>query len=149
MLHPSEHPLILSAVLRRHGLTVLPGSERVPVLLWLRRDADPATVLRLAARGTRVTLEEHDPSSFTTLELRAECDCAEHRSAGTRARTVLAPGALPRRTAVLDGRERYGWTGVAAGRLDLAGVAPVLDGLLGELATSGALSPSLALAATG
>ncbi|MDP3966650.1 MAG: hypothetical protein Q8Q02_00080 [Nocardioides sp.] len=147
MLHPSEHPLALTAVLRRHGLTVLPASERVPVLLWLRRDTDPTSVLRMAARGTRVTLEEHDPSSFTTLELRAACDCAEHRSAGTRARTVLVPGVLPRRTAVVDGRERYGWTGVTAGRLDLAGVAPLLDGLVADL--DAGLPNVPALAATG
>lgn len=111
--------------LAARGLTVL-LAHRVPVQLWL---ADGDRVLHLLARGTRVTLRRYDRSDLVGLMLRSECDCAEHRTAGARMRVTLAPGAEPLAERVLDGAERYGWTGVEAGLAPL----PLLSAAFEEL----------------
>lgn len=117
--------------LAARGFVVLPASHAVPVELWLREPA--GTVLHLRARGTTLALRRHAAADLTGLLLRAECDCAEHRTAGARARSVLRPGAVPLAEAVLDGADAFGWRGVEAGLLDVAGAAPLFDALLERL----------------
>ncbi len=126
-------PLTLSAwtaALAARGLTVLPCSYVVPVDLWLRAEND---VLHLRARGTRVTLRRYAPTSLTGLILRSECDCAEHRAAGARTRTALAPGVLPLAEAVFDGAAERGWVGYEAGLLGIGDAAALLDLLLPQV----------------
>ena len=120
--------------LRTAGLVVLPQSHAVPVDLWAR-DAT-GRVLHLRARGTRLVLRSYDPTDLTTVLLRAECDCAEHRTAGAAGRVVLTPGARPTAEAVYDGAAEAGWTGVAAGRLTAAEAAPLFEALLRRLVES-------------
>ena len=121
-------------VLAAHALRVLPQSQFVPIDAWLTDLRSPSRVLRLTARGTRVRLTAYDRSDLTTMLVRAECDCEEHRQAGAAGRPSLRPGAAPVAEAVYDGAERAGWTGVAAGLMRPDDVAPVLDVLLRDLA---------------
>jgi hypothetical protein len=123
-------------VLSAHDLRVLPRTQLVPIDAWLADPRTPARLLRLLARGTTVRLMAYDRSDLTTLLLRAECDCEEHRLAGAAGRSALRPDASPVAEVVFDGAERAGWTGVEAGLLRPDGVAPVLDELLGALAAT-------------
>ncbi len=116
-------------VLNVHALRPLPASIFVPIDAWLADLRTPSRLLRLTARGTSVRLAAYDAGDVTTLLVRAECDCEEHRLAGAVGRPSLAPGATPLDQAVYDGAARAGWTGVAAGRLDRDEVAPILDEL--------------------
>ena len=120
-----------SEQLRSRGLLVLPQSHPVPVDLWVRDAA--GAVLHLRARGTRVVLRRYDASALATVLLRAECDCAEHRTAGAAGRVVLTPGAQPLAEAVHDGAREAGWTGVDAGRLRVPEAAELFDVLLPRL----------------
>jgi hypothetical protein len=113
------------AALSARGHSVLAASHAVPVQLWLRRH--DGTVLHFLARGTRVTLRAYDAGSLTSLVLRSECDCEEHRTAGAGARTVLAPGAVPTAEVVFDGAETLGWTGYEAGLLDVGTAAEMFE----------------------
>ncbi|HET6562169.1 MAG TPA: hypothetical protein VFG72_09860 [Marmoricola sp.] len=107
--------------LRAQGFVVLPQSHAVPVDLWLREPT--GRVLHLRARGTRVALRAYEGSDFTTVLLRAECDCEEHRTAGAAGRIALTPGAQPMAEAEYDGAAEAGWTGAAAGRLGVVEAA--------------------------
>jgi hypothetical protein len=120
-------------VLRAHGLRALPHSRFVPVDAWLVDLRSPSLVLRLLARGTTVRLAAYERDDVTTLLLRAECDCEEHRLAGAAARAALRPAARPLTDAAYDGAARAGWTGVAAGLLRPDDVAPVLELLWRQL----------------
>jgi hypothetical protein len=122
-----------AGVTAARDLRTLPQSRFVPVDAWLIDPRRPSEVLNLLARGTRVRLRVYDRSDLTTLLLRAECDCEEHRLAGAVGRPVLNPGAAPRAEATYDGAARAGWSGVAAGLLRPDEVAPVLDELLRAL----------------
>jgi hypothetical protein len=113
--------------LTARGYAVLPGSHVVPVSMWL---LDGEHVLHFSARGTRLRLAVHDRHDLTTLLLRSECDCEEHRQAGAAGRTVLRPGAEPVEEHVLDGAEVFGWTGHEAALLPLEQAAGVLESLL-------------------
>jgi hypothetical protein len=119
-----------TAALSARGWTVLSPSHAVPVQLWLRSGD---TVLHLLARGTRVVLRRYAASDLTSLLLRSACDCAEHRTAGAVARTVLAPGTLPLEELVLDGRTTFGWTSYEAGLLDVPTAAGVLEALMARM----------------
>jgi hypothetical protein len=122
--------------LRSEGFAVLPQSHAVPVDLWLRAPED--RVLHLRARGTRLVLRAFEASDFTTVLLRAECDCEAHRAAGAAGRLVLTPGAHPVAEAAYDGAAEAGWTGVAAGLLrvpEAAGLFVLLLARLGDDAT--------------
>ena len=121
-------------VLATRGLRLLPQSQLVPIDAWLAAPRSPSRLLRLVARGTRVRLTVYDGSDLTTMLVRAECDCEEHRQAGAAGRPALRPGAAPLAEVVYDGARRDGWTGVAAGLLRPDEVAPVLDLLLHDLA---------------
>lgn len=134
-------------VLSAHGLRVLPQSQLVPIDAWLADPRTPSRLLRLLARGTTVRLLLHDRSDLTTLLLRAECDCEEHRLAGAAGRPTLRPGVSPLAEVVYDGAARAGWTGVQAGLLRPDGVAPVLDELLGALQRSTDSDPVVACSA--
>ncbi len=128
-LHASSWADVLSA----RGLRVLPHSRFVPLDVWLVDPRDPSQLLHLLARGTRVRLAVYDRSDLTTLLLRAECDCEEHRLAGASGRPALRPGVTPVAEAVYDGAVRAGWSGIAAGLLRTEEVAPILDELYLEL----------------
>jgi hypothetical protein len=117
-----------AADLARHGLTVLPASHAVPVLLWLRTAGDD--VLLVTARGTRIALNAYRSSDLTAVLLRSECNCPEHRRAGAAWRTVLRPGAEPWHEARLDGADRHGWRGYEAGLLTVAEAMPYVLELL-------------------
>lgn len=120
-------------VLSARGLRVIPPSHLVPIDVWLVSARRPSRVLRVTARGTRVRLRVHDRSDLTTLLVRAECDCEEHRQAGAAGRPALRPGAAPAVELVHDGAARAGWTGVAAGLLRPDQAAPVIEELLRTL----------------
>ena len=121
------------STLSARGFSVLAASHAVPVQLWLRT-AD-GSVLHFLARGTRVTLRRYAGSDLTTLVLRSECDCEEHRTAGAGSRTVLNPGAAAAAEVVFDGAREFGWRGYEAGLLDIAGAAAMFDSMLEELGT--------------
>ena len=121
------------ADLSARGHAVLAASHAVPIQLWLREPGDHGTVLHFLARGTRVTLRRYAATDLTTLVLRAECDCPEHRTAGAGSRTVLTPGAVPVAEVVLDGARLFGWTGIEAGLLDIATAAELFEDLRGTL----------------
>ena len=129
----SLKPASWAAVLSAHGLRVLPQSQLVPIDAWLVDPRSPSRLLRLVARGTRVRLTAYDRSDLTTLLLRAECDCEEHRQAGAAGRPALRPGAVPVAESVYDGAQRDGWSGVEAGLLRPDDVAPLLDHLVTAL----------------
>ena len=133
---PQSPPTFASWVstLSARGYSVLAASHAVPIQLWLR--AGDGTVLHFLARGTRVSLRRYAASDLTTLVLRSECDCEEHRTAGAGARTVLTPGATPAAEVVFDGASELGWRGYEAGLLDVATAALMFDGLLEDLATT-------------
>ena len=116
-----------SHALSARGYGVLAASHVVPVSLWL---LDGDHVLHFSARGTRLRLTAHDRRDLTTLLLRAECDCEEHRQAGAVGRTVLRPGAPVVEEHVLDGAEVFGWTGHEAALLPLEQAAGILESLL-------------------
>ena len=80
------------ADLSARGHTVLAATHAVPIQLWLREPGEPGSVLHFLARGTTVTLRRYAPTDLTTLLLRSECDCEEHRTAGAGTRTVLIGG---------------------------------------------------------
>jgi hypothetical protein len=126
-------------VLRARHLRVLPPGRFVPVDVWLEDPRSPGLVLHLLARGTAVRLTAYERTDLTTLLLRAECDCEEHRLAGAVGRLVLRPGARPVSRAGHDGTTRSGWTGVEAGLLRRDEVAPLLaelhDAIRAELPT--------------
>ena len=132
----SLKPASWTDVLSAHGLRVLPQSQFVPIDAWLVDPRSPGHLLRLVARGTRVRLASYDRSDLTTLLLRAECDCEEHRQAGAAGRPALRPGAAPVAETVYDGAQRHGWSGVEAGLLRPDDVAPLLDRLMSILAAS-------------
>ncbi len=115
------------------AFAVLSPGHAVPVELWTRPPGDPGSVLHLRARGTRVVLRRYAASDLATLVLRAECDCAEHRTAGAGARTVLVPGAAAAAEAEYDGAARHGWRSHEAGLLGVATAARVFEELLAEL----------------
>ena len=117
--------------LRADGFVVLPQSHAVPVDLWLRQP--DGQVLHLRARGTRLVLRAYQGSDFTTVLLRAECDCEAHRTAGAAGRLVLTPGAQPVAEAQYDGAVEAGWTGVAAGLLGPVEASGLLVLLLARL----------------
>jgi hypothetical protein len=122
--------------LRADGFTVLPQSHAVPVDLWVRDGT--GRVLHLRARCTRVVLRAYEHSAFTTVLLRAECDCEAHRAAGAAGRLVLTPGARPLAEVEYDGAAEAGWSGVAAGLLrvgEAAGLFVLLSARLGDDAT--------------
>ncbi|RYU11956.1 hypothetical protein [Nocardioides iriomotensis] len=116
---------------RGHG--VLAASHAVPIQLWLREPGDYGSVLHFLARGTTVTLRRYAATDLTTLVLRSECDCEEHRTAGAGSRTVLTPGAVPVDEVVLDGAALFGWTGFEAGLLDVPTAAELFAELRHEL----------------
>ena len=120
------------ASLSARGHSVLAASHAVPIQLWLRHQ--DGSVLHFLARGTRVTLRQYGAADLTSLVLRSECDCEEHRTAGAGARTVLTPGAVPSAELVFDGAETLGWTGYEAGLLDVATAAGMFEEMSGELA---------------
>ena len=139
----SLKPASWADVLSAHGLRVLPHSQLVPIDAWLADPRSPSRLLRLVARGTRVRLTVFDRSDLTTLLLRAECDCEEHRQAGAAGRPALRPGTVPVAEAVYDGAQRDGWTGVEAGHLRPDDVAPLLAHLVGILDESVELDAAL------
>jgi hypothetical protein len=139
-LLPSRHvPLTFAEWtdrLRADGYVVLPQSHAVPVDLWVREPG--GRVLHLRARGTRLVLRAYQGCDFTTVLLRAECDCEAHRTAGAAGRLVLTPGARPLAEATYDGALEAGWTGVAAGLLgpaEAAGLFVLLSARLVEEGT--------------
>lgn len=137
MTTSSPSPLTFAtwvAELSARGHAVLAASHAVPIQLWLRR-AD-GSVLHFLARGTRVTLRQYDATDLTSLMLRSECDCEEHRTAGAGSRTVLAPGAVPAAEIVFDGAETLGWTGYEAGLLDVTTAAAMFEEMAAELTGS-------------
>ena len=119
------------ADLEADGLAVL-AAHRVPVQLWLL-DVD-GSALHLRAAGSRIVLRRYARQDLTTLVLRAECDCAEHRAAGARTRLTLGPAAVALDETVFDGATLLGWRGVEAGLLDVPTAAAVLDELRRVLA---------------
>ncbi len=135
MTTSSRTPLTFAAwvgALSARGYSVLAASHAVPIQLWLRRD--DGTALHFLARGTSVTLRRYDASDLTSLVLRSECDCEEHRTAGAGSRTVLNPGAVASGEVVFDGAAALGWTGYEAGLLDVATAAAMFDEMSAELA---------------
>ena len=129
------------AALSGRGHAVLAASHAVPVQLWLR--PPDGSVLHFLARGTRVTLRRYAGSDLTSLVLRAECDCEEHRTAGAGSRTVLTPGAVPAAEVVFDGAAELGWSGIEAGRLDVPTAAAMFDEMLAQLAPVPVAEPVL------
>ena len=121
------------ADLSARGHSVLAASHAVPIQLWLREPGDHGSVLHFLARGTTVTLRRYAATDLTTLVLRSECDCEEHRTAGAGSRTVLTPGAVPVDEVVLDGAALFGWTGFEAGLLDVPTAAELFAELRHEL----------------
>ena len=121
------------ADLSARGHAVLAASHAVPIQLWLREPGDRGSVLHFLARGTTVTLRRYAATDLTTLVLRSECDCEEHRTAGAGSRTVLTPGAVPVDEVVLDGAAAFGWTGFEAGLLDVPTAAELFAEMRGEL----------------
>src|SRR4051812_45856540 len=129
--------------LSARGYGVLPASHAVPVSLWLSDgspgpadspgDGPEGRVLHYSARGTRLRLAAYRPSDLTTLILRAECDCAEHRQAGATGRVALNPGAEPLEVHELDGARVFGWGGHEAALLPLHESAGILESLLPRL----------------
>jgi hypothetical protein len=122
--------------LRAEGFVVLPQSHAVPIDLWVREPA--GRVLHLRGRGTRLVLRAYESTDFTTVLLRAECDCEAHRVAGAAGRLVLTPGARPVAEAEYDGAAEAGWSGVAAGLLrvpEAAGLFVLLSARLVDDAT--------------
>lgn len=131
---PAPSPLTFqtwTAALSARGWTVLRPSHPVPVQLWLRAGDE---VRHFFARGTRFVLRSYSSSDLTSMILRAECDCAEHRTAGAGHRTVLVPGAVPLDEVVLDGRATFGWSTYEAGLADVPTAAGVLESLLARSA---------------
>ena len=125
------------------GYAVLPTSHAVPVSLWLHEDGGTGErVLHFAARGTKLRLVAYRPSDLTTLILRAECDCEEHRLAGATGRVVLNPGAEALEVHELDGAAVFGWTGHEAALLPLEQTAGLLETLLARLSPGRALAPA-------
>lgn len=122
-----------TTALTERGLSVLASSHAVPVQLWAREPGHG--VLHFTARGTTVALRRYRANDLTGLILRAECDCAEHRTAGAGQRTVLVPGAVPLAERVVDGRVEFGWGGIEAGLLDVPSAAVLFDRLHEQLAT--------------
>jgi hypothetical protein len=122
-----------TAALTARGWTVLGPSHAVPVQLWLRSGD---TVLHFRAQGTRLVLRRYAASDLTALVLRSACDCAEHRTAGSGSRTVLAQGSTPLDEVVLDGRTAFGWTSYEAGLLDVPTAAGVFESLHARLPQS-------------
>jgi hypothetical protein len=120
-----------TAALSARGWTVLSPSHAVPVQLWLRAGDD---VWHFFARGTRLVLRRYDASDLTTMILRSECDCAEHRTAGAGHRTVLAPGAVPVDELGFDGRTTLGWSTYEAGLVDVPTAAGILESLMARSA---------------
>lgn len=119
------------AALSARGHSVLAASHAVPIQLWLRRP--DGSVLHFLARGTTVSLRRYDAGALTSLVLRSECDCEEHRTAGAGSRTVLTPGAVPVAEVVFDGAGELGWTGVEAGRLTVPAAATMFDEMAARL----------------
>ena len=132
---------MIGTELQRHGITLLPGSSTVPVELYaLLADG---RALHFLCRGTSVTLRLHDGADVavavgireavrTELPVTGEVWFAPGdvlASAG--GRTVLTGS--PVAEAVLDGRERFGWTGHEAGLLRPAAALPLLLELLDDL----------------
>ena len=116
------------------GYGVLPSSHAVPVSLWLADgDLRRGRVLHFSARGARLRLVAYRPSDLTTLILRAECDCEEHRLAGATGRIVLNPGAVPLEVHEFDGAATFGWVGHEAALLPLQETAGILETLLARL----------------
>jgi len=126
-----------TAALSARGWTVLSPSHAVPVQLWLRNGDE---VLHLLARGTRVVLRRYAATDLTAMILRSQCDCAEHRTAGAGARTVLAPGVAPHSEVALDGRTAFGWTSHEAGLLDVPTAAGIFESLHAQLTTTASAS---------
>jgi hypothetical protein len=120
-------------------LLPLPHSTYVPVDAWLLDRTSPDRLLHLRARGTTVRLTAYDARDLTSLLLRAECDCEQHRQAGAAGRLVLRPGARPLDAAVYDVAAEAGRTGVAAGLLRADDVAPLLLSLHADLTAGSAL----------
>ena len=110
-------------------LRELPQSSYVPVDAWLVDLLVPGRLLRLQARGTKVRLSAYDAADLTTMLVRAECDCEQHRQAGAAGRPALRPGAVPTAEAVYDGAVEAGWRGVEAGLLRADDVATHLVAL--------------------
>ena len=129
------------STLSARGHSVLAASHAVPIQLWLRHP--DGSVLHFMARGTRVTLRRYDGSDLTSLVLRSECDCEEHRTAGAGSRTVLTPGAVPAAEVVFDGAAELGWSGIEAGRLDVPTAAAMFDEMLAQLAPVPVADPVL------
>ena len=118
--------------LSARGHSVLAASHAVPIQLWLR--IPDGTVLHFLARGTRITLRQYAAADLTSLVLRSECDCEEHRTAGAGSRTVLTPGAAASAEVVFDGAAELGWTGIEAGLLDVPTAAGLFEEMAAELA---------------
>jgi hypothetical protein len=134
--------------LKHHGITLLPGSSTVPVEVYgLLPDG---TALHFRCRGTSVTLRLYDAADVsvavgvrepvrTELPVTGEVWLAPAdvlASAG--GRTVLT--GAPLAEAVLDGRERFGWTAHEAGLLRPAAAVPLLLELLDDLLGAGLLA---------
>lgn len=123
-----------TTALTARGFGVLRPSHHVPVSLWLRESvAGGDRVLHFSARGTTLRLAVYAPSDLTTLLLRAECDCAEHRTAGAASRSTLNPGAVATFERMFDGARTLGWRGHEAATLPLIETAGIFEALYASL----------------
>lgn len=120
--------------LSSRGLTVVPPSHPVPIMLWILRSTGGA--LHFVCRGTHATLHAYADSDIVFRRRTPACGCGCGRLAGDSdvpPRLTVLPGARPAGVARFDGAERLGWTGYEAGLLRVADGAVLFDRLLGEL----------------
>lgn len=128
------------------GITVTAPTTTVPVDVWAL--TDDGLALHLRCRGRRVRLSVWDSSSLRRAVPGSVVDLPGHPAREERlvglevaptAPVVVPAGVEPRRVVEIDGAERFGWTGIEAGRLTVGEAAGLLDELL--VAAGLALAP--------
>jgi hypothetical protein len=121
------------------GITVTAPTTTVPVDLWaLTLDG---LALHLRCRGRRVRLSVWAAAALRRAVPGPVVDLPGHPARDERlvgvheapeAPLVVPSGVEPGRVVEIDGTERFGWTGIEAGRLTVGEVAGLLDELLVE-----------------
>lgn len=121
------------------GITVTAPTTTVPVDLWAL--TDDGSALHLRCRGRRVRLSVWVAASLRRSVPGVVVDLPGHPAQDERlvglyeapaAPLVVPAGVKPERVVEIDGAERFGWTGIEAGRLTVGEAAGLLDQLLSE-----------------
>jgi hypothetical protein len=121
------------------GITVTAPTTTVPVDLWALTEEGLA--LHLRCRGRRVRLSVWVAATLRRAVPGAVVDLPGHPARVERlvgvddapdAPLVVPSGTEPERVVEIDGADRFGWTGVEAGRLTVGEAAALLDELLVE-----------------